>query len=118
MTCEGGDESWQYLVGVGASLFSSAGSAGGLVMQKFAHNAQQDLEDGHKWPELGGLICSPFWLFGFFVLVIVPLPFDLVALSMAPQSIVAALTGVTIVMVQVLAPYALGEKVTRLDWFA
>ena len=68
-------------------------------MQKFAHTAQQELEDGKKWPGAAGYICSPMWVGGFIMLVIIPLPFDLVALSMAPQSIITALTGATIVMV-------------------
>ena len=114
----GGDTEFKYALGVAASLFSSAGSATGLVVQKFAHNAQEKLPDGEKWPEMNGLIISPLWMFGFFVLVIVPLPFDLVALSMAPQSIVTALTGATIVMVQVIAPWMLSERVTRVDWLA
>lgn len=113
-----GDTDWKVFVGIGASLLSSAGSAGGLVMQKFAHTAQENLPEDSKWPECNGYICSPMWLGGFVMLVLIPLPFDLVALSMAPQSIVTALTGATIVMVQVLAPYTLGEVVTRVDWVA
>jgi len=114
----GGDTDWKYIVGVAASLISSAGSAIGLVMQKFAHNSQEALPEGEKWPEKGGLILSPLWMFGFVLLVIIPLPFDLVALSLAPQSIVTTLTGATIVMVQVFAPYILGERVTVTDWIA
>ena len=39
-------------------------------------------------------------------------------MAMAPQSIVTALTGATIVLVQVFAPWVLGETVTHLDWVA
>jgi len=67
----------------------------------------------------GGKLSDPFSsLTSGSSLQFIPLPFDLTAFAMAPQSIVTALTGVTIVLVQVFAPWALGEKVTHLDWVA
>ena len=57
-------------------------------------------------------------LFFLFSSQVVPAPFDIVAFAMAPQSIIASLTGVTIVLVQVFAPWCLGEHVTRTDWIA
>lgn len=111
-------EEWKYLLAITASIFSSAGSAGGMVMQKFAHTANQNAEEKYKWPESDGIIMSPQWWFGAVILILVPMPFDLVALSLAPQSIIAPLAGVTIVMVQVIAPWVLGEFVYCSDWVA
>ena len=65
-----GESEWKYLVGVGCSLISSAGSAAGLVIQKWAHNDQQQLPEDERYPECGGLILSPTWVCGFTLLVV------------------------------------------------
>jgi len=109
-----------YLVGCGASVCSSIGSSFGLVLQKKAHARNDAMiargEQGYK--VVGGLMMSPLWLFGFTLLVLVPLPFDFISLALAPASLITPLGGVTIILNNIAAPLCLGEKVTRLDWAA
>ena len=141
----GADPRW--IAAIGFSCVASCGAATGLVMQKLAHNNQQALPEEEKAWESNGFIASPLWVCGMVVLVFVPLPFDLVALTLGalscvherrlrhpltplrslsdclpypsgPQSLIMPLAGVTVVMVQILAPWILGEMVTMLDWCA
>jgi len=49
------------------------------------------------------------------VMIIVPLPFDFVAFSLAAASILVPFAGVTLAMNQALAPKMLNEKLTRTD---
>lgn len=109
-----------YLVGCGASVCSSIGSAFGLVLQKKAHLLNDALlargEQGYK--VVGGILLSPLWIFGFVLLVLVPLPFDFISLALAPASLITPLGGVTIILNNIAAPLCLGERPTRLDWAA
>jgi len=106
------------ILGMGLCVVASVGSTLGLILQKLAHTQQEGLPDDEKWPENNGIICAPYWVVGLVLLVAVPFPLDLVAFTLAPQSLVVPLTGVTLVLNQVLAPYMLNEKLTRLDWIA
>ena len=68
---------------------------------------------------LGALPMNLTWALGFFLLVIVPLPMDMVALSMAPQSIVYPLgTAVTVIVGQVVAPkcFFKAERLNMREW--
>jgi hypothetical protein len=68
---------------------------------------------------LGALPMNLTWGLGFFLLVIVPLPMDMVALSMAPQSIVYPLgTAVTVIVGQVVAPkcFFKTERLNLREW--
>ena len=62
----------RYGLAITASVFSSAGTAGGMVMQKWAHNEQQALPDDGKWGEHEGIIFSPMWMMGVIVLMVIP----------------------------------------------
>jgi len=106
------------ILGMGLCVIASVGSTIGLILQKLAHTKQEVLSDDEKWPEYNGIICAPYWVIGLVLLVAVPFPLDLVAFTLAPQSLVVPLTGVTLVLNQVLAPWMLNEKLTRLDWIA
>jgi len=106
------------ILGMGLCVLASVGSTFGLLLQKWAHVQQEGLPDDKKWPESGAAILSPSWILGLVLLVAVPFPLDLVAFTLAPQSLVVPLTGVTLVLNQVFAPFMLDEKVTRLDWIA
>jgi len=106
------------VLGMGLCVVASVGSTVGLILQKLAHTKQESLSDDAKWPEFNGVICAPYWVIGLVLLVAVPFPLDLVAFTLAPQSLVVPLTGVTLVLNQVLAPWMLNEKLTRLDWIA
>lgn len=66
-----------------------------------------------------GWLCALDWWVGFVFMVIVPLPFDMIAMALCGQSLNAPLGAVTVLMNQIIAPCALkGEKLTRLDWVA
>lgn len=71
--CDSGNgNAARYGVAIAASVFSSAGTAGGMVMQKWAHNEQQALSDDEKWAEHEGIIISPMWMMGVVVLMVIP----------------------------------------------
>jgi hypothetical protein len=82
----GADPRW--IAAIGFSCVASCGAATGLVMQKLAHNNQQALPEEEKAWESNGFIASPLWVCGMVVLVFVPLPFDLVALTLGALSCV------------------------------
>ena len=78
-TCTGADSdnnAWKYGLAIVASVLSSAGSAGGMILQKWAHNEQQALAEDEKYGEAEGIICSPLWWIGCVVLVLVPVSFS------------------------------------------
>lgn len=106
------------ILGMGLCVLASVGSTFGLLLQKWAHVQQAALPDDQKYAESGAAIMSPAWIGGLLLLVAVPFPLDLIAFTLAPQSLVVPLIGVTLVLNQVFAPYVLKEKVTRLDWIA
>jgi len=87
-----------------------------MILQKLAHNKQQECR---RYREFCGLLLSPQWLVGFLFIVAIPLPLDIAALSMTPQSVIAPLSGATIVLSQVVAPRMLGErKPVLFEWLA
>jgi len=104
------------ILGMGLCVLASVGSTFGLILQKMAHVKQEERSEEDKWPEVNGMMCSPYWVVGLVLLVAVPFPLDMVAFTLAPQSLVVPLTGVTLVLNQVVAPWLLNEKLTRLDW--
>jgi len=104
------------ILGMGLCVLASVGSTFGLILQKMAHIKQEERSEEDKWPEVNGMMCSPYWVVGLVLLVAVPFPLDMVAFTLAPQSLVVPLTGVTLVLNQVVAPWLLNEKLTRLDW--
>lgn len=78
-SCSGTDQdnnAWKYGLAIMASVLSSAGSAGGMILQKWAHNEQQALAEDEKYGEAEGIICSPLWWLGCVVLVLVPVSFS------------------------------------------
>lgn len=123
-TCEclesvGGDaedsaeDEGQWVLGVAFSILSSASTTVGTLLQKYAHNLNDAKE--HKAREFLGLLLSPMWLLALFVMVLLPLPFDFLAFSMAPQSLLVPFAGMTILLNAILAPLTLGEKITRVE---
>jgi len=109
----GPDPKW--MAGFALSAMGSVGTVTSMVLQKSAHNRQQSGKTNYR--ELNGILLSPLWLMGCFMLVVIPMPLDTLALSMAPQSVIAPLSGVTIVLSQVVAPRVLGERnPSRAEW--
>ena len=110
-------EGW--LVGVLLTIVSAAGSTCGLILQKIAHLREQEakrLGKETKTFSCFDIPCNKYFIAGFIMLALVPLPFDFIALANAGQSIVLPVgTGCTVIFGQMLAPKLLGEKLTRLD---
>jgi len=81
----------------------------GFVLQK------QALREPHKqlWPKLGSVVVSPGWVAGFLLTATVPVLGDLVAYSLAPLSLTTPLSGVSVVLNMVIAPWALSEQLQR-----
>lgn len=93
-------------VAVSVSLLSSFLTVGGFVLQK---KAVQD-PSAKLWPRLGDVVFSPQWVLGFFLAVVVPLPGNITAYALAPMSLIAPLSGFTIMVNFVMAPWLLGER--------
>jgi len=92
-----GENDW--IIGVALSFGSSFFSCLGLIFQKLAHNQNEELPEGRKWPVIIGIVCSPCWwasfiMMGKFVSLLVfrginrciiigliPFPFDFFAFS-------------------------------------
>ena len=113
------DHLWAW--GVGASFISSLGSTVGMIIQKYAitRNERRIKVEGKGAPVVCGWTCSWDWWLGFLFMVIVPLPFDMISLALAGQSLNAPLGGVTVFLNQVVAPIFLkNESMSRLDWVA
>ncbi len=104
---------WVY--GVVSSIGASCATAGGLIIQKMAQVKFQALSAEERPYSVGGFIFAPLWMTGFLLICLVPLPFNLMAVTFAAASLVAPLASVTLVLNQVLAPVALGERLSRSD---
>ena len=109
-----------WLSGVLLTIMSAFVSTIGLLMQKYAHTKQQEMESqGKTYKVYFGIPCNAYFVGGFLVLVFLPLPLDFLALAQAGQSLIVPVgTGCTVVFGQILAPRFLGEKLTRLDIMA
>jgi hypothetical protein len=108
-------ESNQWMYGVGFSVGASFATAGGLIIQKMAQIKFQEMPEEERPYSVGGFIIAPLWMLGFLLICLVPLPFNLMAVTFAAASLVAPLAAVTLVLNQILAPIALGETLTRVD---
>jgi len=98
-----------WMVAVMVSILASAFTVMGFVLQKRA------LRESHKqpWPKVGSVVVSPGWVAGFLLTAILPVLGDLVAYSLAPLSLTTPLSGVSIVLNMVIAPWALSEQLQR-----
>lgn len=97
-----------WLLAVVISISASAVTVTGFVLQKRAlHDAHASAK---KWPRAGDVILSPAWIFGFLVTAIFPVLGDLLAYSLAPLSLTAPLSGVSVVLNMVIAPWCLREN--------
>ena len=132
----------RWIIGVLLTILSAAGSTAGLILQKLAHLKMQESEDSNngvvhetkdndedngtsknesknKTRTIMGVPCNKYFIAGFIMLVVVPLPLDLVALANAGQSLILAVgTGCTVIFGQIVAPKVLKESLTRYDILA
>jgi multidrug transporter EmrE-like cation transporter len=68
---------------------------------------------------MGAFICSPMWLSGFILTVLLSFPFDIMSLMFIPQSVAAGMSAFTIVLNQIISPHLAGEPpLSRMDWCA
>ena len=116
-------EQWdlRWVWGVSASLVSSLGSTLGMLIQKRAITSNENKIErtGKGAPVIFGFTCSVAWFLGFILMVVFPLPFDMISLALCGQSLNAPLGGVTVLLNQIIAPIAFEqETMTRLDWAA
>jgi len=117
--CESGDVDPKWLIGVCACIAGSFVTCLGMCLQKLAHIRNDQLPDEEKQKEVAGILCTPMWWVGFLLMTLLCVPGDLLAMALTPQSVLAPLSGVTIVLCQIVAPYLLKtETMTRLDWVA
>lgn len=108
-------ESNMWIYGVISSIGASCATAGGLIIQKMAQMKFQALSEDERPYSVAGCIFAPLWIIGFLLICLVPLPFNLMAVTFAAASLVAPLASVTLVLNQILAPFALGETLSRAD---
>ena len=132
----------RWVIGVLLTILSAAGSTAGLILQKLAHVQESDSSTNGSLQETKsdsesagasknepnnrtcprtvlGIPCNKYFIAGFIMLVLVPLPLDLVALANAGQSLILAVgTGCTVIFGQIVAPKVLNEPLTRYDILA
>lgn len=100
-----------WVLAVLISIGASAMTVTGFVLQKRALHDAANL--GQKWPRVGDIVLSPGWIFGFLVTAIFPVVGDLLAYSLAPLSLTAPLSGISVVLNMVIAPRILNEQLQR-----
>jgi len=98
-----------WIVAVMVSIFASAVTVMGFVLQKKALRGPHS----QQWPKLGSVVLSPGWVAGFLLTATFPVVGDLIAYSLAPLSLTTPLSGVSVVLNMVIAPWALSEQLQR-----
>jgi hypothetical protein len=104
-----------WIWGILCSVVSSMLTTVGTLMQKIVHNANDRKPADKKAPEVLGLLLSPAWLFAFLIMVILPLPFNILGLALAAQSLIVVFAGLTIVLNVFAARVMLGERADRVE---
>ena len=120
---------YDFLVALGACSVSGSCSILGMIFMK-SGAAQIDRMPAEKrlnvpWLVKDGLLFRVFptklaWAWGFTLLVIIPLPTDIVSLSFGSQSIIFPLmTAVTVIVGQLVAPacFFKTERLNAREWF-
>eukprot|EP00756_Hemistasia_phaeocysticola_P049325 Hpha_TRINITY_DN2378_c0_g1::TRINITY_DN2378_c0_g1_i1::g.473::m.473 len=100
-------------LGITLGVVSKAVSSFGLVLQKLAHTKNSDKRASQRV----GYVFNPLWVFGFAVYV-GGNAVAVVALTLAPQSIIGAMDALVPVFNAIYAPRFLGEEVGMRDWAA
>ena len=105
-----------WMWGVLMKVISTTVTTFGTILQKCAHIENEKSEV--KARECFGILANWYWFASFTLMVLVPLPLDLFAYSVAPQSLIAPLAGLTIIQNQVFGPFLLKETLTRTEIIA
>lgn len=98
-----------YWLGIGLGTCGSVVAAGGLALQKLAHNEETDQAEEEK---IYFFLRYKWWL-GFLMLAIIPGFLEGWALMLAPLSVIAPLSGNTVIFNTVFAVLLLKEKTNR-----
>eukprot|EP00928_Gymnodinium_smaydae_P066062 TRINITY_DN49109_c0_g1_i1.p1 TRINITY_DN49109_c0_g1~~TRINITY_DN49109_c0_g1_i1.p1 ORF type:complete len:439 (+),score=83.90 TRINITY_DN49109_c0_g1_i1:38-1318(+) len=94
-------------VAVAVYILASLLAVVGFNLQKSAIAAQAR---NAEWKQLGEAVMSPTWFLGFCLGVLMPLPLHAVAYYNAPMSLLAPLSGATVVLNIFVTPYFLNES--------
>jgi hypothetical protein len=105
-----------FLWGFIAKVLSTTATALGSVMQKCSHNF--NAKSKKKAKECFGILFNWWWMAAFANQVLIPLPLDLFAYAVVPQSLIAPLAGLAIIQNQLFGPWLLKEKLTRIEIYA
>jgi len=97
-----GLEAWKFASIV--CVFSSAFVVCGFMLQKMG------AESPGNYRRVGFIVLSPKWLAGFSLILVASVLGDYWSFSLAPLSLIAPLSGVTVVLNLVMAPLVLGEQ--------
>lgn len=106
-----------WYLGVAACLLASCATSLGFILMKLAYTMDEKRPEPMRARRIFGMLCCARWWSGF-SLVVLGQPLNLAAFSLASQSVIIPLTGVTIIMNQVFAPILLHERLTRVDVLA
>lgn len=105
-----------WALGVLCSTLASFGTVVGMLLQKWSH--MQESKKNVALERKTHVMCRPLWWLSLFFMILVPAPLDIAAFAFASQSLLAPLSGVTLLLNAVFAPLVLKEKVTRRDLLA
>jgi len=109
-TASESEASWKWGLGLLFAIIAATTEAIGLVLQKLGQNQAKGE------PEFLGLkYTNCTWVTGFLIMVLLPLPANMAAIALAPQSIVEPFSALTVVLCQVSAPCMLHERLSRTD---
>jgi drug/metabolite transporter (DMT)-like permease len=102
-----------WVLAIIVSIGGSFATVTGFAMQASAvREASEDEKAGKpaRWKKMGELVFSPKWIIGGLIHTLVNVFADITAYYLAPMSLTAPLSGVTVVLNTSLAPRLLGEK--------
>jgi len=97
-----------WLIAVCTSVLSSFLCVCGFMLQKIGVSR---LSNRTTYYTIGSIVLSPCWIAGLLLLIFANVFGDYEAYSLAPLSLTAPLSGVTVVLNLILVPICLGEKV-------
>lgn len=100
--------SWKAGLGLGLCLVGSLVSSGGLVLMKYSAMVEQEEPIYRRWR----------WWLGFVCLVILGGGIDALALYLCPLSLIAPMSGVTIVTNSIFMTCFLGEQMSGMQVIA
>lgn len=102
-----------WVIAVAVSISVSFCTVCGFALQAIAlRTAMRETAMGlkPKWPTIGELVLSPVWICGSLLQAVPNVCGDFIAYALAPLSLTAPLSGVSVILNTSVAPKLLGEK--------